>query len=66
MKVMSKTKHCDSLIEGLNEAISFANGKETGAIVHQIEVVTTGVGLKSEFGCIGSENPKGPVAKKTL
>lgn len=28
----------ESLMEGLNEALSFAGGKETGAVVHRIEV----------------------------
>jgi putative transcriptional regulator len=27
-----------SLIEGLNEALALAQGKDTGAIVHQIDV----------------------------
>lgn len=28
----------DSLMEGLNEALAFAQGKDTGAVVHRIEV----------------------------
>jgi putative transcriptional regulator len=28
----------NSLMDGLNEAIAFAQGKETGAVVHQIAV----------------------------
>ncbi len=28
----------ESLIQGLNEALAFAEGKETGARVHQVEV----------------------------
>ena len=28
----------ESLIQGLNEALAFAEGKETGAHVHQVEV----------------------------
>jgi putative transcriptional regulator len=32
------TKLYESLIEGLNEAIAFAGGKDTGAIVHHIKV----------------------------
>jgi putative transcriptional regulator len=32
------SKAFDSLMEGLNEALEFAKGKETGAVVHRIEV----------------------------
>ncbi len=32
------SKAFDSLMEGLNEALDFAQGKDTGAIVHRIEV----------------------------
>jgi putative transcriptional regulator len=28
----------DSLMEGLNEALAFARGEQTGAIVHQVQV----------------------------
>lgn len=28
----------DSMIEGLNEALAFARGEKTGAIVHRVEV----------------------------
>lgn len=28
----------ESLVEGLNEALAFARGEKTGAVVHQIEV----------------------------
>ena len=28
----------DSLIEGLNEALAFARGAKTGAVVHQVDV----------------------------
>ena len=28
----------DSLIEGLNEALAFARGEKTGAIIHRVEV----------------------------
>jgi putative transcriptional regulator len=31
-------KAFDSIAEGLREAIAFAEGKETGAVVHRIEV----------------------------
>jgi putative transcriptional regulator len=33
----------DSLMEGLNEALAFARGKDTGAIVHQIQVSSVDV-----------------------
>jgi putative transcriptional regulator len=33
----------DSLMEGLNEALAFARGEKTSAIVHQIEVPTVDV-----------------------
>ena len=32
------SKAFDSIMEGLNEALAFAEGKETGAKVHHIEV----------------------------
>lgn len=33
----------DSLMEGLNEALAFAQGEKTNAVVHQIEVPTVDV-----------------------
>ncbi len=33
----------DSLMEGLNEALAFANGKDTGAVVHRIAVPSVDV-----------------------
>ncbi len=33
----------ESLMEGLNEALAFARGEKTGAIVHQMEVPTVDV-----------------------
>ena len=33
----------ESIVQGLNEAIAFAKGEETGAIVHHIEVPTVDV-----------------------
>jgi putative transcriptional regulator len=33
----------DSLMEGLNEALAFARGEKTNAVVHQIEVPTVDV-----------------------
>lgn len=29
---------CEDIVEGLNEAIAFAKGKDTGAQVHQVAV----------------------------
>ncbi|RYM06434.1 helix-turn-helix domain-containing protein [Sphingobium cupriresistens] len=33
----------DSIMQGLNEALDYAQGKETGAVVRQIEVPTVDV-----------------------
>ena len=33
----------DSIMQGLNEALDYARGKETGAVVRQIEVPTVDV-----------------------
>ena len=33
----------ESVMDGLNEALAFAQGKETGAVVHRIEVPTVDV-----------------------
>lgn len=33
----------ESIMQGLNEALDYANGKETGAVVHQIAVPTVDV-----------------------
>lgn len=33
----------ESIMQGLNEALDYAQGKETGAVVHQIEVPTVDV-----------------------
>lgn len=33
----------ESIMQGLNEALDYAQGKETGAIVHQIEVPSVDV-----------------------
>jgi len=33
----------DSIMQGLNEALAFAQGKETGAKVHHVEVPTVDV-----------------------
>lgn len=62
------TKLYDSLIEGLNEAIALANGKETGAIVHHIEVPRINVAhIRAQTGLSQSEFAKSiGVAKGTL
>lgn len=33
----------ESIMQGLNEALDYAQGKETGAIVHRVEVPTVDV-----------------------
>jgi len=33
----------ESIMQGLNEALDYAQGKETGAVVHRIEVPTVDV-----------------------
>ena len=33
----------ESIMQGLNEALDYANGKQTGAVVHQIEVPSVDV-----------------------
>lgn len=58
----------DSLIEGLNEAIAFAEGKQTGARVHQIAVPTIDVAkVRAQTGLSQSAFAKSiGVAKGTL
>ena len=58
----------DSLIEGLNEAIAFAGGKNTGAIVHKIEVPVIDVAeIRAQTGLSQSAFAKSiGVAKGTL
>lgn len=34
---------CNSLMDGLNEALAFARGEKTNAVVHQIEVPSVDV-----------------------
>jgi putative transcriptional regulator len=63
------TKLYDSLIEGLNEAIAFASGKETGAIVHKIRMpsVINVAQIRAQTGLSQSEFAKSiGVAKGTL
>ncbi len=41
----------DSLMEGLNEALAFARGEKTGAIVHHVAVPTVDVArIRAETG----------------
>ena len=62
------TKLYDSLIEGLNEAIAFSSGKDTGAIIHRIEVPSINVAkIRAQTGMSQSEFAKSiGVAKGTL
>jgi putative transcriptional regulator len=62
------TQLYESLIEGLNEAIAFAGGKETGAVVHQIQVPSFNVAdIRAQTGLSQSEFAKSiGVAKGTL
>ena len=46
----------ESLMEGLNEALAFARGEETGAIVHHVEVPTLDVAaIRASTGLSQSE-----------
>jgi putative transcriptional regulator len=58
----------ESLIEGLKEAIEFAGGKDTGAIVHHINVPTIDVAqIRAQTGLSQSDFAKSiGVAKGTL
>jgi putative transcriptional regulator len=58
----------ESLIEGLNEAIAFAEGKDTGAVVHHIHVPTIDVAqIRAQTGLSQSDFAKSiGVAKGTL
>jgi putative transcriptional regulator len=62
------TKLYESLIDGLNEAIAFASGKATGAVVHQIDVPTINVAqIRAQTGLSQSDFAKSiGVAKGTL
>jgi putative transcriptional regulator len=58
----------ESLMEGLNEALAFAQGQKTGAVVHQIEVPTVDVAaIRANTGLSQSQFAKSiGVAKGTL
>ena len=58
----------ESLIAGLNEAIAFASGKDTGAVVHAIAVPTVDVAkIRANTGLSQSAFAKSiGVAKGTL
>ena len=58
----------ESLIEGLNEALAFAGGKDTGAVVHQIAVPVVDVAkIRAGTGLSQSAFAKSiGVAKGTL
>ncbi len=58
----------EGLIEGLNEAIAFAKGQDTGAVVHQIEVPDVDVAaIRASTGLSQSAFAKSiGVAKGTL
>ena len=58
----------DSIVAGLNEAIEFAQGKETGARVHRIAVPQVDVaGIRAQTGLSQSAFAKSiGVAKGTL
>jgi putative transcriptional regulator len=62
------SKVYDSLIEGLNEAIAFAEGKDTGAVVHKIAVPAIDVAkIRAQTGLSQSAFAKSiGVAKGTL
>lgn len=62
------SKLYDELVEGLNEAIAFANGKDTGARVHTIEVPVIDVAkIRAQTGLSQSQFAKSiGVAKGTL
>lgn len=62
------SKFYNELVEGLNEAIAFANGKDTGAIVHHIEVPVIDVAkIRAQTGLSQSQFAKSiGVAKGTL
>jgi putative transcriptional regulator len=58
----------ESLMEGLHEAIAFSEGKDTGAVVHQIEVPSVDVAaIRATTGLSQSQFAKSiGVAKGTL
>lgn len=62
------SKFYDDLVEGFDEAIAFANGKDTGARLHVIEVPVIDVALiRAQTGLSQSQFAKSiGVAKGTL
>ncbi len=62
------SKFYDNLVEGLTEAIAFAEGKDTGARIHKIEVPVIDVaGIRAKTGLSQSQFAKSiGVAKGTL
>jgi putative transcriptional regulator len=58
----------ESLMEGLNEALAFAQGKDTGAVVHEIQVPVVDVArIRASTGLSQSAFAKSiGVAKGTL
>ena len=58
----------ESLMEGLNEALAFARGKDTGAVVHRVEVPAVDVAqIRASTGLSQSAFAKSiGVAKGTL
>ena len=62
------SKFYDELVEGLNEAIAFAGGEDTGARVHSIEVPVIDVAqIRAKTGLSQSQFAKSiGVAKGTL
>lgn len=62
------SKAFDSIMEGLNEAIALSQGKDTGAIVHQIEIPSVNVAaIRAQTGLSQSAFAKSiGVAKGTL
>jgi putative transcriptional regulator len=62
------TKLYESLMEGLHEAIEFAGGKDTGAIIHHINVPTLDFAqIKAQTGLSQSDFAKSiGVAKGTM
>ena len=62
------SKFYDELVEGLNEAIAFAQGEDTGARVHVIEVPVIDVAkIRAQTGLSQSQFAKSiGVAKGTL
>jgi putative transcriptional regulator len=58
----------ESLMEGLHEAIAFSEGKDTGAVVHHIEVPSVDVAaIRATTGLSQSQFAKSiGVAKGTL